>query len=171
MYTMTEHLGNLHCFSYPLQKTVDPKKHFETFFFFGSHDTIRPRRSCNCWGTHCGSALSTTKCNDCGKDEFFCHVDRWKCVKQDQRCNSDNDCGNWKDEEGCRLQQDMEITLGGKQNCIKGVTATMIAVIGKMNKDAGCNRIYTVLANYILLSICQDVAAVPDFIFPLVIFF
>lgn len=35
----------------------------------------------------------------CGPDEVQC--DYPKCVRQEFRCDGDDDCGDWSDENGC----------------------------------------------------------------------
>ena len=62
-------------------------------------------RNRNC---KCPYGGSTQHCRDlycCGANEFQCSSpgNPSKCISQTKKCNSNNDCGNWKDEDGCKF--------------------------------------------------------------------
>ena len=38
----------------------------------------------------------------CKRGSFYCGVGQ-KCVDDALKCDSNDDCGNWKDEDGCKI--------------------------------------------------------------------
>ena len=60
-------------------------------------------------------------CVPCQKNQFHCGGSwsiKGSCVNNNQKCNSDNDCGNWNDEpDGCKFPASLPITLISKNEC------------------------------------------------------
>ena len=53
----------------------------------------------------------------CNKGMFYCGDGTGKCIPDSYQCDSDNDCENGKDEEGCRITRkysEHEIRSGTK---------------------------------------------------------
>ena len=70
----------------------------------------RENRPCKCIQSdrqttyECGSDLVGKKyCpNPCKKDDIYCGEGR-HCISSAKKCNSDNDCENWVDENNCTI--------------------------------------------------------------------
>ena len=81
-----------------------------------SYSLFHSRRNCKrCQGNRGSYECGTAHC--CGSGKFQC-LKSWprvKCIDNDKRCNSNNDCGRWEDEEGCSISSS-KIALSGKYN-------------------------------------------------------
>ena len=78
----------------------------------------------------CGAFLDDNCPNPCPDGEFFCEkatgqalalksawgtLNKPQCISDSLKCNSVDNCNNWKDEEGCRISSD-DIRLVGTGN-------------------------------------------------------
>ena len=81
-----------------------------------SYSLFHSRRNCKrCQGNRGSYECGTAHC--CGSGKFQC-LKSWprvKCIDNDKRCNSNNDCGKWEDEEGCSISSS-KVALSGKYN-------------------------------------------------------
>ena len=77
-------------------------QHKRIFLFYDRED-----QSCGCPYGECG------KIDECPHGDYFNCGNR-NCKPGSYKCNSDNDCGDWKDEpDSCRIKDYHIITLTG----------------------------------------------------------